>query len=114
MKSKRINRRDFLKITGLLGAEVVLENILGCSPESGINKKFEISVGKDCTIDKVRVKYLGMNSENTFALNASDKGGVPAFYPTSIKEFGLNYQNFRLEKVTPEKIVLTYLGRDKK
>jgi len=84
--------------------------------ELGINEGLNWSI---CASDHIR--YSGMPSERTFALSQYDGGGRfrnQMFFPAreGVIEihrrelYGGRTAKFQVKKVTPEKIVLEYLG----
>jgi len=105
-------------VTGI--ATVLLAASLWGCPGLGDKKEktiegIVIPVGGDYSIPNFSsVSYCGMNNEKTFSMATTFQSSVNCFYPTSTEEFFLDNYKFKLNKVTPEEISLTYLGYNSK
>ena len=108
----------YLQKFGLSGLGLIVALSTSCENPQAQNKVQKnqittIKVGEGKILERQnyleRLTYNGMNSETTFSMSIGRDNATNIFFPSSIKEFSLHEFRFKLEKVTPEHITLTYI-----
>lgn len=103
-----------MKFKKTLSLGLTALSLSGCNPDAKRQgEKIEIEVGCVFGVNEYFILYNGMNNEDTFSMSGWDHAAVNVFYPILTDEFQLYNQRFKLEGVTPKKINLTYLGRNR-
>lgn len=93
----------------------------GCKREAAQTKtepkRIEIKVGEnrhDEAKPWTRLStYCGMNNEKTFSVSHGGYSAVNFYYPADSKEIKFGDEKYRVIEVTPEHIILDYLGKVK-
>jgi hypothetical protein len=107
--SKVLNRRDFLKTSGLVTAALTLEPLLGCAPTL---KELRTDVAKinwdcnptlpipaeGCYIGGYRSGRFGFDNKVNYESYGKAAGKMPAFWDISIQKFGAVNDNFPTDK----------------
>ena len=76
-----------------------------------LDQRIEIRVGQTTRYNQYGyIRYLGMNSDKTFAVGTGGSNSFPVFYPISTKELTYYTCLFEVVEATPYKLILINRG----